>query len=102
VHQVAWFEGNSGYCTHSVGEKKMNELGLFDMSGNIAEFCWDFYGDYSLSREQNYSAQSKGRYRIVRGGSWYGEAHLARPSSRYYASVDLKTDFIGFRVLRSK
>ena len=92
VGSVAWNDDNSGSKTHPVGEKGANELGIYDMSGNVWEWCSDWYGDYSSSPENNPKGASSGEYRVKRGGSWRGIGYYCRvsrrggdyPSSGYY------------------
>ena len=73
VRDVAWYGDNSGFITHEVGGKAANELGLYDMSGNVMERCWDWYGSsyYSVSPVANPSGPSTGSNRVCRGGGWY-------------------------------
>ncbi|MEN6422232.1 MAG: formylglycine-generating enzyme family protein [Smithella sp.] len=83
VDSVAWYDGNSGRKTHPVGQKKPNGLGLHDMSGNVWEWCQDWYSDkyYSQSNRDNPSGPSSGSNRVLRGGSWFNGDARARGDS---------------------
>ena len=99
---VAWYDTNSGYKTHSVGKLVSNELGIYDMSGNVLEWCSDWYDEnyYKNSPSQNPKGANSGTSRVLRGGSWFNISFICRvayrdrlyPSYRYYS--------IGFRVAR--
>jgi len=67
IDDVAWYSSNSTY-THEVGTKQANELGIYDMSGNVAEMCWDWFGEYSSSSQTNPRGPSSGKNRVVRAG----------------------------------
>lgn len=82
VYNVAWYNDNSGSTTHVVGAKKANELGLFDMSGNITEWCWDYYGSYSSVSQTNPTGPLSGSFHILRGGSWTNTLMSCRPTLR--------------------
>ena len=82
IFDVAWHEINSGDRTHVVGTKSPNELGIYDMSGNMYEFCSDCYGGYSVGAQTNPQGPSSGSGRVLRGGSWYDLAWNCRVSNR--------------------
>ena len=84
MKSVGWYDGNSGNETHVVGGKSPNELGLFDMSGNVWEWCQDWYGDYSSHEENNPKGPASGSGRVFRGGSWLIIAGNCRVSRRGY------------------
>ena len=82
VNTVAWYDDNSGGKTHAVATKQANELGLYDMSGNVWERCQDCYGDYTSRSQSNPKGANTGSIRVVRGGSWDGSAWSVRVSFR--------------------
>lgn len=98
---VAWFQGNSDDRTQPVGEKKSNELGLYDMSGNVWEWCSDWDGKYASGNRTNPTGPTSGTYRIVRGGSWNDRESFCRVSYRGSAAPNVRSDGIGFRLVRS-
>lgn len=97
--KVAWYYHYNGEIkTHPVGQKSPNELGLYDMSGNVFEWCQDRYGAYGRDSQTNPRGPSSGSGRVVRGGSWLNGATGALVSFRYYISPDSRYNNLGFRL----
>ena len=101
---VAWFRDNSGSKTHAVGTKQPNELGIYDMSGNVDEWCqdWYWYGAYSSSSQVNPTGANSGSYRVCRGGSWGCIARICRSSYRYCGTPVSRYTFLGLRLVLSE
>jgi formylglycine-generating enzyme required for sulfatase activity len=101
VDAVAWYENNSENTTHDVGSKMPNSLGLYDMSGNVYEWCWDLYGtSYSRSGKDNPTGNTSGSDRVFRGGSRNNAAKNVRSSYRARNTPAYRDSCLGFRLVR--
>ena len=103
IFEVAWFEDNSGNITHPVGTKAPNELGIYDMSGNVREWNWDRNGNYSTEAQTNPTGPLTGSARILRGGSCHNDLNLygyCQVDARDTEAVHNRYQYTGFRVVR--
>jgi formylglycine-generating enzyme required for sulfatase activity len=100
---VAWKVGRSDLSTHPAGQKAPNELGIYDMTGNVFEWCSDWYapGWYAISGKANPSGPYTGTCKVIRGGSWFYDSAGLRNTDRECANPDFRYGYIGFRLCRS-
>lgn len=101
LFKVGFVRDNSPITSSIVGKLAPNELGIYDMSGNVGEWCYNWYSEnyYALSPKENPQGPKNGDFKIVRGGSWYGTDDEARVSNRDYEPIEFSTDIIGFRLV---
>ena len=99
IESVAWYIGNSGSETHPVGQKVSNELGVYDMSGNVWEWCQDYESAYSRKEQINPKGAKNSCYRVLRGGGWNDYQYLCRVSCRNYKTPAVKGLGIGLRLV---
>ena len=102
LSDVAWYKDNGGSKTHAVGTKQPNELGIYDMSGNVCELCQDKYGKYNSSWQVNPTGANRSYSSVYRGGSWHDNARGCRSSCRDFASPRGRYYIIGLRLVLSE
>ena len=101
IDEVAWYRDNSSSKTHEVGKKQANSLGLYDMSGNVIEWCWDWYGSGYPGGTEDLAGPDTGSDRVTRGGCWVNSASICSVSYRYGNSPCRRNNSHGFRLVRS-
>lgn len=99
IDSIAWYYGNSNYQSGPVAQEKPNELGIYDMSGNVLELCKDYYGPYSSASTTNPTGPSNGSERVARGGHYQSNANECRISKRSSIFTNGNSIFIGFRIV---
>ena len=98
---VGWYRDNANKKPHKMAGKQANDWGIFDMSGGLHEWVWDYYGPYNTKDSIDPRGERGGELRVLRGGDWYSGARKARVTSRDSAGPRLKTQYIGFRIVRT-
>jgi formylglycine-generating enzyme required for sulfatase activity len=94
-----WYDGNSGHKTHPVGQKKANAFGLYDMHGNVWQWCSDWYGAYPNGDQVDPTGAAQSALRVMRGGGWYYAPGVCRSAYRRDESPGLRLNDFGFRVV---
>jgi formylglycine-generating enzyme required for sulfatase activity len=102
LDERAWYKKTSAGTTHSVGTKRPNAWGLYDMQGNVREYCLDWFGTYPGGTLADYAGPETGDYRVCRGGGWADSAGSCQPSSRGYRSEGRREEHLGFRIVLSR
>ena len=100
LSEVGWYCGNSGRKSRPVALKSPNVRGLHDMHGNVSEWCMDWYGEYGPDSQTDPRGPQSGSAKVIRGGSWFGNAKNCRSASRFYWPPNSPSEFIGFRLVK--
>jgi len=101
IDSLAWYKSNSGNTTHAVGQKSANAWGLYDMHGNVWEWCQDWYGAYASEEVADPKGANTGTTRVLRGGSWARPPASLHSARRSGFSPDTRNNSLGFRLVRT-
>jgi len=101
IDSVGWIKPNSSGSPHPVGQKQANELGLYDMSGNMTEWCWDWNGDLPAGNQYNPIGPDTGTHRVVHGGNWRDSEYYSKVAVRYRFLPIFRNSYTGFRLVRN-
>jgi len=100
-NNTGWYDANSAGSTQEAGQKPANAWGLYDMHGNVWEWCWDWFGDYTSGTQTDPVGASSGSDRVSRGGGWFDSAQGVRSAFRNYGTPSYRYSNLGFRLVRN-